>query len=152
MKCDRCKKNEACCNSITNINGKVTEKHLCGECASKDNEFEINSRSYLDDFMSDFKTSFSYFTNPFSSTMLDFDDFFDNEFGNNFLKFNSSKENNNESEKTLKSSKKKDEISENEKKALELKKLDIQLKKAVVEERYEDAIILRDKIKELKNK
>ena len=41
-------------------------------------------------------------------------------------------------------------LSEDEKKKLEIQKLDLQLKKAVVEERYEDAVKLRDKLKELK--
>ena len=35
MKCENCKHNEATYHYRTNINGKVTEKHLCRECAEK---------------------------------------------------------------------------------------------------------------------
>ena len=33
MKCENCGKNEVTFVYQSNINGKVTEKHLCGECA-----------------------------------------------------------------------------------------------------------------------
>ena len=33
MKCDRCGKNEATFHYKTNINGRVTEAHLCPDCA-----------------------------------------------------------------------------------------------------------------------
>ena len=33
MKCEHCGKNEVTFVYQSNINGKVTEKHLCGECA-----------------------------------------------------------------------------------------------------------------------
>ena len=33
MKCDRCGKNEATFHYKTNINGRVTEAHLCSDCA-----------------------------------------------------------------------------------------------------------------------
>lgn len=35
MKCEHCGKNEVTFVYQSNINGKVTEKHLCGECAQK---------------------------------------------------------------------------------------------------------------------
>ena len=35
MKCEHCGKNEVTFVYQSNINGKVTEKHLCGECAEK---------------------------------------------------------------------------------------------------------------------
>ena len=34
MKCDRCGKNEATFHYKTNINGRVTEAHLCPDCAA----------------------------------------------------------------------------------------------------------------------
>ncbi len=33
MKCDRCGKNEATFYYKSNINGRVTETHLCSDCA-----------------------------------------------------------------------------------------------------------------------
>ena len=150
MKCDKCKTNDANFHSINNINGKITEKHLCSECAKGEKEFEINTNSFLNDFMSDFKTSFSYSLNPLLE--LGFDDFFEDDFFSSSFKRNENRESlNNEYGKKLEEREKlRKELSEKEKKNLEIKKLDIELKKAVVEERYEDAIVLRDKIKKLK--
>lgn len=53
MLCDKCKKNSATYFSTVNINGNVTETHLCAECASEVNTFNFNSffgNSKLDDF------------------------------------------------------------------------------------------------------
>lgn len=52
MKCEKCGKNEATSYIKTNINGKVTEKHLCSDCFAAD----PGSESF-------FKTSF--FDSPF---------------------------------------------------------------------------------------
>lgn len=35
MKCEHCGKNEVTFVYQSNVNGQVTEKHLCGECAEK---------------------------------------------------------------------------------------------------------------------
>ena len=35
MKCENCGKNEVTFVYQSNINGKITEKHLCSECAEK---------------------------------------------------------------------------------------------------------------------
>ena len=43
MLCDKCKKNSATYFSTVNINGNVTETHLCAECASEVNTFNFNS-------------------------------------------------------------------------------------------------------------
>jgi len=160
MKCEKCNKNEATFHSVTNINGKVSEKHLCSDCAKEEKEFKnINddflsfgkhaTNSFFDDMISDFKTSLSYFTNPMLDDFLDYDDFFAHPLfledkGNKDTKLG---EKQGEKQSKLDKTKK---LSDKEKKQLEIAKLDIALKKAVVEERYEDAIKLRDKIKELK--
>ncbi|MBE5746445.1 MAG: hypothetical protein E7359_04080 [Clostridiales bacterium] len=151
MKCDKCKINSASFHSITNINGKVTEKHLCENCAKNEEDFNLTTNSFLDNFMSDFKTSFSYSLDPLLE--LDFDNFFEDDFFANSFNQNLEKRQklNDEYKKHLEERERlKKELSEKEKKQLEIKKLDIELKKAVVEERYEDAIVLRDKIKKLK--
>ena len=98
--------------------------------------------------MSDFKTSFSYFTNPMLENFLNFDDF--DSFGDSLFNSRVLPETK-QLEKVEKQDKKQPiKLSEDEKKKLEIQKLDLQLKKAVVEERYEDAVKLRDKLKELK--
>lgn len=38
MVCDKCKENEATYHSTVNINGNVTETHLCSECAISENK------------------------------------------------------------------------------------------------------------------
>ncbi len=152
MKCDKCKTAEANFHSVTNINGKISEKHLCEKCARgerefnslKDNFLDFDShRSFFDDMMSDFKTTLSYFTSPRLSSFFD-DDFFKDEI--NLIE----SEENSENKRSLQKEENKRKLSEEEKQQIELNKLNIQLKKAVVEERYEDAIKLRDKIKEIK--
>lgn len=140
MKCDNCKKNDANFHSITNINGKVTEKHLCTECAKQDSDFKDKREKFFNDFMSDFTSNLSFFS---PMTSLGFDDFFEDDFFNSSPIKITRKDKENIEEKAK-------EIDKEKQKQLELNKLDLQLKKAVVEERYEDAIILRDKIKELK--
>ena len=43
MLCDKCKKNTATYFSSVNINGNVTETHLCSECAKNEHTFNFNS-------------------------------------------------------------------------------------------------------------
>jgi len=43
MKCEKCGRYDATCHYTSNINGKVTEQHLCGECAG---EFDMG-RSFF---------------------------------------------------------------------------------------------------------
>lgn len=159
MKCDKCKKNEANFHRVSNINGKVSEIHLCSECAKQTKEFDFDkefaslnfgAKSFFDDIMTDFKTSFSYFTNPLLDSFLNFEDF-DEDF---FLNRVSAKQLNSEKQnkKDDSNNEQKVKLTNEEKQKLEIQKLDLELKKAVVEERYEDAIKLRDKLKELRNK
>jgi len=161
MKCDKCKKNEANFHKVSNINGKVSEIHLCSECAKSSKEFNLNedfeifnanSRNFLNNFMSDFNSTFSYFTSPMLNSFLDFDNFLEDELftTNKFLENKKPIKGEYESKEKVKENV--ESLTNNEKISLELQKLDLQLKKAVVEERYEDAIKLRDKIKELKEK
>lgn len=57
MKCERCGKNEATFYFKSNINGNVTEQHLCGDCARKLGYTEqLRPRSLFDD---------DFFTRPF---------------------------------------------------------------------------------------
>ena len=57
MKCERCGKNEATFYFKSNINGKITEQHLCADCAGKLGYTErLRPRSLFDD---------DFFTRPF---------------------------------------------------------------------------------------
>ena len=57
MKCERCGRNEATFYFKSNINGKVTEQHLCGDCARELGYTEkLRERSLFDD---------DFFTRPF---------------------------------------------------------------------------------------
>lgn len=57
MKCEKCGKNEVNYYYSSNINGKVTEKHLCSECAK---EFE-KGREYMNtnDMFAEMENMFS---------------------------------------------------------------------------------------------
>lgn len=64
MICDRCKKREANTYLRTEVNGRVSEEHLCSECARQERNMEDN---YFGNFFDDF------FTPSFG---LDFDSHF----------------------------------------------------------------------------
>ena len=56
MKCEHCGKNEVSFVYQSNINGKVSEKHLCGECAEQmgyTRHIASRSRRMMQDLMSD---------------------------------------------------------------------------------------------------
>ena len=68
MKCENCGKNEVTFVYQSNINGKVTEKHLCSECAEKlgyTQKIAAHSQRMMQNFFGN-----SLFGNSF------FDDFF----------------------------------------------------------------------------
>lgn len=85
MKCENCGKNEVTFVYQSNINGQVTEKHLCSECAEKlgyTQKLAAHSRSMMQNFFGG--GLFDDFFTPFPSLlgrmncMLEspFDDFF----------------------------------------------------------------------------
>ena len=68
MKCENCGKNEVTFMYQSNINGKITEKHLCSECAEKlgyTQKIAAHSQRMMQNFFGN-----SLFGNSF------FDDFF----------------------------------------------------------------------------
>jgi protein arginine kinase activator len=50
MLCESCNKNEANIHYTEVVNGKLTELHLCEECA-EEKGFEVHSPLFLDDFL-----------------------------------------------------------------------------------------------------
>lgn len=147
MKCDRCGKNEATFHYKTNINGRVTETHLCPDCARAmgyAGSMSGRMSSWFDD---------DWFDRPFR--MLE--PFFGG-FGSRMLtefpqpvdvleQAQSADPENSAAEELLP----KDEAMSL---ALERRRnaLETQLHNAVAEERYEDAARLRDELKALGGK
>ena len=90
MKCENCGKNEVTFVYQSNINGKVTEKHLCSECAEKlgyTQKLAAHSRSMMQNFFGNSMFGGGFFDDFFSpmpslmgrmNRMLEdpFDDFF----------------------------------------------------------------------------
>ena len=90
MKCENCGKNEVTFMYQSNINGKVTEKHLCSECAEKlgyTQQIAAHSRSMMQNFFGGSLLGNGFFDDFFSPMpslmgrsgwMLEdpFDDFF----------------------------------------------------------------------------
>ena len=87
MKCENCGKNEVTFVYQSNINGKVTEKHLCSECAEKlgyTQQIAAHSRSMMQNFFGGSLLGNGFFDDFFSpmpslmGRMLEdpFDDFF----------------------------------------------------------------------------
>ncbi len=67
MKCTNCGENNACYHYKYNINGKITEAHLCADCAAK---MEGNGElAKLNDAFKDFDQMFSGFDSMFDSLM-----------------------------------------------------------------------------------
>ena len=87
MKCENCGKNEVTFIYQSNINGKVTEKHLCSECAEKlgyTQKIAARNRSMMQSFFGGSLLGNGFFDDFFSpmpslmGRMLEdpFDDFF----------------------------------------------------------------------------
>ena len=149
MKCEKCGKNMANVHYKTNINGKITEKHLCSECAE---EKDLDMFAGFDEMFRGFDEMFEA---PFFGI------------GRGLPGFGAMRRliptmvlprieiryDDAQSEKPEESAAiEEKDISDSDpelSKKRELNMLKAQLHDAVKDERYEDAISLRDKIKEL---
>ena len=147
MKCDRCGKKEATFYYKSNINGKVSETHLCADCARAMGYTEPMTRrmsSWFDD---------DWFDRPFR--MLE--PFFGG-FGDRMLTEFPSPVNVLEQAQTAEpdGGAKDDLLPHDEAMSLALERkrnaLETQLRNAVKEERYEDAARLRDELKAMGRK
>lgn len=154
MKCNNCKKREANIKYSENINGKKQELNLCSECAEKLGVINLSNS-----FAPMFTTMFSNFPEFIEEIKCDkcgytLDDYkktglfgcdhcyevFDDSIDNLLLKIHGKK-------RHIKSL---DGKVEDDKETLDgLKK---KLEKLVKEEKYEEAAIIRDKIKEMERK
>ena len=147
MKCDRCGKNEATFYYKSNINGRVTETHLCPNCARAmgyTGSLQSRMGSWFDD---------DWFDRPFR--MLE--PFFGG-FGDRMLTEFPRPVNVLEQAQTAdpEDTGKDDLLPHDEAMSLALERkrnaLETQLRNAVAEERYEDAARLRDELKSLGEK
>ena len=156
MKCEHCGKNEVSFVYQSNINGKVSEKHLCGECAEQmgyTRHIASRSRRMMQDLMSDGffgRSLFDDFFTPMPSLlgrmnrMLEspFDDFFAD-----MPALNSEGEHKQEQV----SQKQENLVSEEEQKNFsnerELNALRMEMKRVVEQENFERAAELRDQIR-----
>lgn len=143
MKCMNCGKNDATFYYKSNINGRVTEQHLCGDCAEKLGYTERVRTSPWGSFFDD-----DWFSRPFG--MLE--PFFGGlgsrlltEFPRPVDVLEQARGEKPEAEDDLLPKEQRESLS------LERKKnaLRHQLHSAVAEERYEDAAKLRDELKSL---
>ena len=138
MKCERCGKNEATFYFKGNINGKITEQHLCADCAVKLGYTErLRPRSLFDD---------DFFTRPFRL----FEPLFEPMNARLRTEF---PEPLSEDEKAPVAGREKDLVENEEqekwKSQRERNALQAQLKAAIEEENFEEAARLRDAIRAL---
>lgn len=138
MKCEHCGMNEATFYCRSNINGKVTEVHLCPDCAEKLGYTERLERQlrpaslFGDDF----------FTRPFSL----FEPLFGGLGSRMLTEFPSPVEEKPQEPEGLLNAEEQQEMQ----KTRERNALETQLKAAVEREDFEEAIRLRDALKEMK--
>ncbi|MCC8015976.1 MAG: UvrB/UvrC motif-containing protein [Clostridiales bacterium] len=169
MKCQHCNKNEATTYIKRNINGKVTEMHLCSECAAKLGVMqEFGPESFFaDSFLGNLLGAGIPAMNIISgidrceycgSTFNDIVNSGKVGCSNCYSKFSDKLEpsivklhgNTSHIGKHLTYTQVDDEGEKaEEKQPDELTKLKNELKQAVKEQRFEDAAVLRDKIKNL---
>ncbi len=144
MKCDRCGKNEATFYYKSNINGRVTETHLCQECAQKAGYTEPMSRRMSGWFDDD------WFSRPFGM----FEPLFGGLASRMLTEFPQPVNVLEQAQAQTADEKADDSLLPKEEAAnlaLERKRnaLRTQLHNAVEEERFEDAAKLRDELKAL---
>lgn len=155
MICDVCKKNEATYHKVTDINGVVKEEHLCSKCAFKKgiNKLDLfNFRDFFGNLIDDFSldkeklfcknclTSYEDFIN---SGLVGCSDCYDS-FRKQITDMLS------DVQFGTKHTGKRIEGKHEQTKEEKLADLQEQLKKAVAEERFEDAIVIKKQITELK--
>ena len=161
MKCQSCGKKEATVKYYENINGVKKELHFCSECASK-----LGFAHFPDIFSPMFVSIPDYLEEeelkcPICGYTLDdytktglfgcpecYNTFSDN-LDELFLKIHGKNRHVKIKNKKISSKKENKNNITNEEKVLELKE---QLKELINEEKYEEAAIIRDKIKEIEKK
>lgn len=145
MKCERCGKNEATFYYKSSINGKVTELHLCPECAE--------ALGYTESLRSTWRRPLSLFDDDFFSRPFGLlEPLFDG-FGTRLLTEFPQPDQPDTEVSIPTPQPRRGLVSDEEQKALQSERrrnaLRSQLDAAVREERYEDAAKLRDELRSL---
>ena len=138
MKCNR---NEANVYISTNINGNVKKEYLCSECAKDVNMKEFMNMDKILSRMFNSNRMLGFDNMLIPTTMHNFfkdsDMYFDSLFNDFDIK---------PIEKEIEDTVRIKEENRIDKKEENKKQLQYELKKAIKEERYEDAAVIRDKI------
>ena len=150
MKCENCGKNEVTFVYQSNVNGHVTEKHLCSECAEKlgyTQKLAAHSRSMMQNFFNGglFEDFFTPFPSLLSRGMQMLEDPFDDFFADMPALGAPAEQEAQKPQDTLLEEQDQSEIS----KTRELNALRLEMQKAVNEENFERAAELRDQIHSL---
>ena len=146
MKCENCGKNEVTFVYQSNINGQITEKHLCSECAQKlgytQQVAARSQRSFLDDFFSPMPSLFGRMNRLLEDP---FDDFFADMPALSAAPV--------QTQEAQTQEKKDDLVGKEEQgrfaRMRQLNALRMEMKKAVHQENFERAAELRDQIRQL---
>lgn len=153
MKCENCGKNEVTFVYRSNINGTVTEKHLCSECAEKlgySQRIMANSQRMMENF---FGGNFLQdFFSPMPSLLGGMDRFFGEDLFDDFFAQMPALG----ASAAEPAEEKKEELVDKEEQSRfsrmrQLNALRMELRKAVHQENFEHAAELRDQIHALEN-
>ena len=153
MKCENCGKNEVTFVYQSNINGTVTEKHLCAECAEKlgyTQKLAAQSRRMMQDFFDG--SLFDSFFTPMPSILSRFDRMLESPFDDFFadmpaLGAPAEQKAEPQPQDALLERNEREEVS----RARQVNALRMEMQKAVQEENFERAAELRDQIRALGN-
>lgn len=149
MKCENCGKNEVTFVYQSNINGQVTEKHLCGECAEKlgyTQKLAAQSQRMMQNFFGG--VLFDDFFTPFPSLLGRMNRMLESPFDDFFADMPAlgapaeARQEPQKSQDTLLEQEEQNQIS----KTRQLNALRMEMQKAVREENFERAAELRDQI------
>ena len=138
MKCAKCNEKEGIVYIYRNINGVASKTVLCMDCAK---EVELKELKKVENIMANYMKNMFMpvsFRNSFWNPIELEDEIYSM---SNLLDVGIWDEEKVQPQKQVRNEKTKEE---------QKRELEIKLKKAVEEERYEDAAVIRDKMKELK--
>ena len=153
MKCENCGKNEVTFVYQSNVNGRVTEKHLCADCAEKlgyTQRLAAHSQRMMQNFFGG--GLFDDFFTPFPSLLGGLNRMLESPFDDFFADMpalgapaGKEQEAPQKSQDTLLKQEEQEEIS----KARQINALRMEMQRAVQEENFERAAELRDQIRSM---
>ena len=150
MKCDNCGKNEVTFVYQSNVNGNVTERHLCADCAAKlgySQKLAAQSQRMMRGFFGNslFDDFFSPFPSLLGRGMRMLDDPFDDFFADMPALGAPAEQEASKPQDTLLEQGEQNQLS----KTRQLNALRMEMQRAVGEENFERAAELRDQIRSL---